>query len=483
MAEKIPLKKIGEYKYEIPKHYKEGMRVPGIVYISSELMPLAEEEQALLQVANVAHLPGIVKYSLAMPDIHWGYGFPIGGVAATDAKEGVISPGGVGYDIACGVRLLRSNLKYEEIKDRMSDLVEMLFNLVPCGVGSRGKIILNPHEMDQVLKEGVKWVITHGYGTPSDIELIEDGGCLEGGDPSEVSKQAKERGKDQLGTLGAGNHFLEIQVVEEIYDEKIAAVFGLEKGQVTVTLHSGSRGLGYQVCDDYLVVMRQAINKYNISLPDPQLACAPLNSPEGRRYFAAMKAAANFAMANRQVLTHWIREGFMRVFNISYRELGMDLVYDLCHNIAKIEEHNVDGTVKELCVHRKGATRAYPPAHPKVPAKYREVGQPVLVPGDMGTASYVLVGTRLAMEETWGSTCHGAGRRLSRTQAKKVTRGRSIRKELEERGITVRSRDRETLCEEVPEAYKDVSQVVEVVHRAGLSKKVAKLRPVGVVKG
>ncbi|MDI6782758.1 MAG: RtcB family protein [bacterium] len=482
----IQIERIDKYRWKIPMEKYPGMRVPGIIYADDRLMAEMQSgsgNQAPVQVANVAHLPGIVKASFAMPDIHWGYGFPIGGVAATNLAEGVISPGGVGYDISCGIRLVRTNLKFEEIKSRIAGLVESLFHQVPCGVGSSGKIKLSPQDMDSIFRKGVRWAVEHGFGDAPDIEVIEDRGCIPEADAEQVSNQARQRGRDQLGTLGAGNHFIEIQEVEEIYDEDAARAFGLELGQITVMLHSGSRGLGHQVCTDFLVVMQDAARKYQISLPDAQLACAPISSPEGKRYLGAMAAAANFGMTNREVLTHLVRETVMRFFNLGPKDLGLELVYDLCHNIAKMEEHLVEGKKMTVCVHRKGATRAFPAGHPNLPQIYAQSGQPVLVPGDMGRASYILVGLPKAMDETFGSTCHGAGRAMSREAAKRLTAGRALKRELEDKGIAVRCVGRWTLAEETPEAYKDVSQVVDVVEQAGLSKKVAKLRPIGVVKG
>jgi len=392
-------------------------------------------------------------------------------VAATDRENGVISPGGIGYDINCGVRLLRTNLTLADIQDKLKNLVESLFSHIPCGVGAHGQ-----------LKLSSRWAVRSGYGFEEDIDFTEERGCLAGADPSKISPRALERGYKQQGTLGSGNHFLEIQVIEEIYDTRVAAVFGLEPGAVTVMIHSGSRGFGYQVCDDYLKTMGGTVQKYGIRLPDRQLACAPLSSPEGKDYFAAMACAANYAWANRQCLMHWTREVFMKTLRMGPKDLGMELVYDVAHNIGKFEEHTVEGKKRKLFVHRKGATRAFAPGHAHLPERYKPVGQPVIIPGDMGTNSYVLVGTELAMQETWGSTCHGAGRVMSRHQAIKRTRGRSLLREMEEKGIIVRSQGRNT-PEEAPEAYKDINEVVEVVHQAGLSRKVAKMRPLGVIKG
>ena len=479
--EKIHLEKIDDYRWRIPKTGK--MRVEGVIYADERLLRDIHEDESLKQVANVAHLPGIQGYSLAMPDIHWGYGFPIGGVAAFSWEEGVISPGGVGYDINCGTRLLRTNLKTQDLREKIKDLVNVLYQNIPSGVGSKGSLRLSSQELRQVLKEGSAWAVKNGYGSPEDLEHTEDRGRMEGADPAVISERAMDRGRPQLGTLGSGNHFLEVGYVEEIYDPEVARVFGLSKDQVTVLIHSGSRGFGYQVCDDFLKKMNERVRQLGLELPDRQLACDFIQSPTGQDYFSGMACAANYAWVNRQMLMHWTREVFERFLKMGPKELGMQLVYDVCHNIAKREFHTIAGRRQEVCVHRKGATRAFPPGHPAVPADYRTVGQPVLIPGDMGRYSYVLVGTEGAMQETFGSTCHGAGRVQSRTQAKKAIKGRSLHRELEDRGIFVMAASRETLAEEAPEAYKDVSQVVEVVHRAGISRKVAQLRPWGVIKG
>jgi len=482
MSNQYTIKKIDDYRWEIPK--SGGMRVPGRLYTDEKMLNIVKKDNTPLQVKNVAHLPGIIKYSLAMPDMHWGYGFPIGGVAATDPdKDGVISPGGIGYDINCGVRLVRTNLEEKDVKPKLRQLLAALFTHIPCGVGSTSKLKLSISDVKQVLKEGARWAIKRGYGEDGDLERCEDYGVMKGANPEKVSQHAYKRGHDQLGTLGSGNHFLEIDLVEEVFDSQIANVFGLFQGQIVVIIHSGSRGLGYQICDDYLVLMRRAVEKYRISLPDRQLSCAPLNSPEGKDYFAAMAAAANFAWTNRQIITHWTREVFQKVLNLSPRDLGMGLVYDVCHNIGKFEEHLVNGKKKPVFVHRKGATRAFPAHHPHVPDIYREVGQPVLIPGDMGTNSYVMVGIERAMQETWGSTCHGAGRVLSRAAAKKAAKGRSPEKELEKKGILIMAKGKGTVAEEMPEAYKDVDQVVNIVQKAGLSKKVVKMKPLAVIKG
>ncbi len=435
------------------------------------------------QVANVACLPGIVSYSLAMPDMHWGYGFPIGGVAAFDLEEGVISPGGVGYDINCGCRLLTTRLHYDDVRDRIRDLVTALFRDIPTGVGSKGTMKLSLAEEKKVLLEGARWAVRQGYGTEEDLLSTEDGGMIGGADPERVSPRALERGREQLGTLGSGNHFLEIEVVEEIFDPPAAAAFGLEAGQVAVMIHSGSRGFGYQVCDDFLARMVKNIPRLDFYLPDRQLACAPFRSREGQEYFSAMACAANYAWTNRQMLMHGTRETFGRTLGLSPRELGMRLLYDVCHNIAKVEEFIVAGEKKKLCVHRKGATRAFPPGHGALPDRFQATGQPVLIPGDMGTGSYVLAGTEKAYRETFGSTCHGAGRVMSRTQAMKSSRGRPVSREMADRGVIVMAAGRGTLHEEIPEAYKNIDDVVDVVHRAGLSRKVARLRSVGCIKG
>ncbi len=477
----IKIKKIDKYRWEIPK--SGPMRVPGIVYSTSSMLEDAKQQEPLKQVANVATLPGILKASLAMPDMHWGYGFPIGGVAAFDWDSGIISPGGVGYDINCGVRLATTSIIEKEIRPKLENLVDALFRNIPSGVGSTGQIKLSVSEEKKVLKEGSRWAVRNGYGEDIDLEHTEDGGCMPNADPDVISKRALERGLKQLGTLGSGNHFVEIGVVETVYDDKVAQVFGVFEGQVTLMLHSGSRGLGYQICDDSLARMSQHAKKLDFDLPDRQLSCAMIQSEQGKRYYNAMACAANYAWANRQILMHMSKDVLSRVLGIGPRDLGMNLVYDVCHNIAKKETHVIDGKEMSVCVHRKGATRSFPPNHKAICDKYQSTGQPVIIPGDMGTASYILAGTQKAMEETFGSTCHGAGRILSRKAAKKASKGRSIQRELENKGIFVRWTGRSTLAEEMPDAYKDVSQVVEVVHNSGISKKVAKLRPIAVVKG
>ncbi len=475
-------RKITDYKWELPKGYKPGMRVPAVFYINRKLMQILERD-AVEQAANVATMPGIQVASLVMPDVHVGYGFPIGGVAAFDAEEGVVSPGGVGFDINCGVRLIRTNLTVDEVRPKIRELIDELFVAVPSGVGSEGRLRVKDHELDEVLVEGARWAVENGYGYEKDLEHCEENGALEGAKPEVVSRKARERGRPQLGTLGSGNHFLEVQYVDKIFDEKAAKAMGLQEGQVTVMVHCGSRGLGHQVCSDFLVVLDRAVRKYGIKLPDRQLACAPIKSKEGQDYFGGMAASANYAWCNRQIITHWVRETFQKVFKMSEEDLGMELVYDVAHNIAKLEVHKVDGKKKKVCVHRKGATRAFGPGHPDVPKDYREIGQPVLIPGSMGTPSYVLIGTEKAMEETFGSTCHGSGRVMSRAAAKRKLRGNIVKQNLERRGIYVRATHGALLAEEAPEAYKSSDDVVDVVHRAGISKLVARLLPLGVAKG
>ena len=478
------LKKIDDYRWEVPKSYKTGMSVPGLVFASEAMLNHIWEEKAAEQVANVAFLPGIVNHSLAMPDIHWGYGFPIGGVAATRVEDGVVSPGGVGFDINCGVRLLRTNLTEEEVRPRIKEIVNELYVNIPSGLGSKGKLRLNDKELDEVMVKGSLWAAEKGYGDADDVEATEESGCIKGANPDKVSNKAKQRGIPQLGTLGSGNHFLEVQVVDEIFDRDAARVMGIEdSGQVLVLIHTGSRGFGHQVCTDYVAAMGQAVKRYGISLPDRQLACAPIRSPEGQDYLAAMACAANYAWANRQCIVHWVRESLVKVMGKSKRELGLEQVYDVAHNIAKIEEHNINGKKARVCVHRKGATRAFPPQHSDIPERYRSTGQPVLIPGDMGRYSYIAVGTEAAMKETFGSTCHGASRMKSRAAAKRSLRGVDVVKALEERGIIVKAGDMGSIAEEAPEAYKDVSEVVDVTHEAGISRKIVKATPMGVVKG
>ncbi len=479
-----PLEKIDDCRWKVPKGTVRCMKADGILYADEVLLADLRNDPALLQLANVACLPGIVGPSMAMPDCHYGYGFPIGGVAAFDVDEGIVSPGGVGYDINCGVRLLRTNLTRDEIEPYIEQIADAVFSAVPSGVGSEGRIRVSRKELEEVMVRGAKWAVARGYGKHEDLEATEENGCLEGADPAALGERAIKRGLPQLGTLGSGNHFLEIQYVERIENPAIAEAFGIyEEGQVTIMIHCGSRGFGHQICDDYIDVMRSAVRKYGIDLPDQQLVCAPVKSPEGQRYLAAMACAANYAWANRQCITHWVRESLEQVLRKGTEAIGLELVYDVAHNIAKIETHEIAGARRRLCVHRKGATRSFGPGRPELPARYRDVGQPVIVPGDMGTASWLLVGTEEAVRQTWGSTCHGAGRVLSRSKALKRKRGSQVREELERQGIVVRAAGMKTLAEEMPEAYKDVDRVVEVCHRAGLSRKVARLRPLAVIKG
>jgi len=478
------INKIGECRWEIPQDYKSGMKVPGLVYADDKMLNVIREEQSLEQVANVAFLPGIVGCSMAMPDIHWGYGFPIGGVAATKVRDGVVSPGGVGYDINCGVRLLRTDLDEKEVKPKIEELINHLFRNVPSGLGSEGKIKVSEKEIDEVLRLGAEWAVKRGYGSEQDLEVTEERGCMKMANPDKVSARAKKRGAPQLGTLGSGNHFLEVQVVREIYDTGAARLMGItHMGQVLLLIHTGSRGLGHQVCDDYLRVMGEAVRKYGIALPDRQLACAPIESDEGRDYLAAMACAANYAWANRLCIAHWARESFVRVLGKKIEDIGLEQVYDVAHNIAKIEDHMVEGKRQKLCIHRKGATRAFPAGQSDVPEKYKSIGQPVLIPGDMGRCSYIALGTDRAMQETFGSTCHGAGRVQSRGAARRGSRGVDVAAELAAKGIYVKADSMESLAEEASCAYKDVTDVVEVTHKAGISKKVAMATPIGVIKG
>lgn len=481
MATNLKMVQGRECQWIMPK--SEGMKVDGAIFATEEILKDLEGTKAIDQVRNVAHLPGILQASLAMPDIHEGYGFPIGGVAATDMSSGVVSPGGIGYDINCGVRIMVSNLTRDDVMKRQEELVNKLFANIPTGVGKTGSIRLSRKQLAQVLTEGAGWAVRNGYGWDSDLEHCEENGCMDGADPGHVSDRALKRGSDGLGTLGSGNHFIEVSYVEEIFDEEAARTFGLFKDQAVFWVHSGSRGLGHQVCSDYLRVMRRAISKYGISLPDRQLDCAPIASDEGKQYFAAMASAANYAWANRQILAHYVRESVSQTFGKTPESLGMYMLYDVAHNIGKIEEHVVDGNSRKVLVHRKGATRAFGPGHQHVPGKYRQVGQPVLIPGDMGRASYILRGTETAMKLSFGSACHGAGRALSRTQARKAITAGELREELASRGVFVRSATMKGLVEEAPDAYKDVSTVVEATHRAGLAAKVARVRPLGVIKG
>ncbi|MBW2099757.1 MAG: RtcB family protein [Deltaproteobacteria bacterium] len=476
-------KQINKYLYEIPKTFRADMRVPARFYADPELLKAIQGDRSLEQLVNTATLPGIVKYALAMPDIHQGYGFPIGGVVATQLPDGIISPGGVGYDINCGVRLLATQLEKEEITPYLDDLASALYANCPSGVGKGGHIKLQPGELDVLVEKGANWALKRGYATESDLERTEENGCLEGADSGKVSDRAKNRGKNQVGTLGGGNHFIEIDTVDRIYDEPAAQQMGIFPSQITVQIHCGSRGFGHQICSDYVKRLQKAIHQYGLTLPDRELVCAPLSSPEGKDYLAAMKAAANYAFANRQVLTYHIRRSFEQVLAGKIKNHHLYQIYDIAHNMAKIEEHEVDGRRIKVCVHRKGATRAFGPGSPVLPGIYRDIGQPVLVPGSMGTASWVLVGTKEAMTQTFGSICHGAGRVMSRSKAKKVVRGTKLREELEKKGIHVRAGSMPGLAEEAPMAYKDVDRVIEVVHGAGIAKKVARLIPLAVIKG
>lgn len=483
MVSKSDLVKLGPYLYEIPTSYRADMRVPARFYASHELLEKALQDRSLEQLVNTATLPGVVKWALAMPDIHQGYGFPIGGVVATKLPNGIISPGGVGYDINCGVRLLASELAEEEVRPHLETLASTLYHYVPSGVGVKGFLKLTDKDLDRVMVEGARWALDKGYARPEDLRHTEEGGAMPGADPSKVSKKARERGREQIGTLGAGNHFCEVDVVDEVFDEEVAQAFGLWPGQVVVQIHCGSRGFGHQICTDYVQLFQKAIHKYGIVLPDRELVCAPFDTPEGQSYFAAMVAAANFAWTNRQLLTHQVREAFAEALGSKVENTDLRVVYDVAHNIAKRETHDINGKKVEVLVHRKGATRSFPPGHHAVPEDYRPYGQPVLVPGSMGTASWVLVGTPSAMEETFGSSCHGAGRMMSRRAATKKVHGRELIQELGQHGIVVRAGSMRGVAEEAPFAYKDVDVVVEVVQGAGIARKVARLRPIAVVKG
>ena len=478
--EKSQLRKLDEYRWLVPRATKPGMQTDALIYADHRLLEQIVTDLSVEQAMNVAFLPGIVGRSLAMPDIHQGYGFPIGGVAATALPSGVISPGGVGFDINCGVRLLASNFRQEDVRPKLRELVNQLFRDVPSGTGSEGFVPCSWQELNDVLERGAAWVVERGYGEAADVEFCEESGCMAGADATKVSDRAKQRGRTQIGTLGSGNHFLEVQYVERMFEPEIAARFGLEANQVVVLIHCGSRGLGHQVCTDYLKLMNEAMRRYGFSLPDRQLACVPADSPEGKEYLAAMAAAANFAWANRQAITHFARRSFEKVLG---GEARLRVVYDVAHNIAKHERHRVGTAEKEVLVHRKGATRSFPAGSPFIPRAYQDAGQPVLIPGSMGTASYVLVGTERAMEETFGTVCHGAGRAMSRTAAKKGRDARTETKKLEDQGIILRAETRDGILEEIPEAYKDIDAVVDVVHNAGLARKVARLRPMGVIKG
>jgi tRNA-splicing ligase RtcB len=482
---KEKLKKIGKNRWELPMGSRTKdpeMKVPGRLIGTDKIIQWAEDT-AIEQLTNVTTLPGIVKYSVGMPDIHWGYGLPMGAVGAFDENEGIISAGMTGFDINCGIRLLKTNLTYDEVTPKLKELINTLFRNVPSGVGSKSKLRLTEGELEEVMVYGAGWAVENGFGVKEDLEHLEERGRMEGADPDKVSIEAKRRGRPQAGTLGAGNHFLEVQKIQETYDSMIAKTYGLENDKVAVMLHCGSRGFGHQIATDYLRILDKAVKKYNIILPDRQLVCAPATSPEGQAYFAAMKAGVNYAFANRQVITHSIRKTFEDVFKKDPDALGMDILYDVCHNICKYEEHEVNGEKRNLYVHRKGATRAFPPGHKDVPKIYREVGQPVLIAGSMGTASYVLAGTEQAMNETFGSTCHGAGRAMSRKKAIRSYRGDDIKRELEKKGTFVIATHPKVIAEEAPGAYKDVDEVIESVHGAGISTKVARLMPLAVAKG
>jgi len=474
---------IDEFTYEIPREEVPGMRVPGRLFSNRALLEGVTGDPSLMQLANVATLPGIQRHALAMPDIHFGYGFPVGGVAAFDLADGIVSPGGIGYDINCGVRLLRTTLTVDEVRPRLVELIDRLYREVPSGVGSRGGRSLKPPEMDAVLAGGAAWAVAEGMGWPNDLPFQEEGGRLPGAQPAEVSDSARHRGARQLGTLGSGNHFLEVQAVDEVFDAPFAAALGLVPGRVVVMLHTGSRGLGHQVATDFIRRMDQRLATEGVTLVDRQLSCAPIASDDGQRYLGAMAAGANFAWANRQVITHGVRRAFAATFGRPAEELGLEVVYDIAHNIAKVETHRTDSGEKEVLVHRKGATRAFPAGREEVPAPYRTFGQPVLIPGDMGTASYVLGGLPTAMERSFGSSCHGAGRRLSRHAAVRAFRYDEVTRQLAGRGIVVRSASREGVTEEAPGAYKNVEEVVRVAEGAGLTRRVARVVPLGVVKG
>lgn len=483
MVSRKDLRQINPYLYEIAREFRADMRVPARIYADEAILQAALRDQSIDQLVNTATLPGIVQYALAMPDIHQGYGFSIGGVVATRADDGVISPGGVGYDINCGVRLLASDMEEGEVRPYLEDLATALYHKIPSGVGVEGFIRLSEQEMDEVLETGARWTLKHGLARKEDLIHTEEEGAMPGAGAGKVSKEAKKRGRDQLGTLGAGNHFAEIDVVDEIFDSELARAFGLFPGQVVLQIHCGSRGLGHQVCTDYVNTFQTVVKRYGIVLPDRQLVCAPVTSPEGRDYIAAMAAAANFAWANRQALSHQARQAFADVLAGKVRGHDLRMVYDIAHNMAKLETHEVEGRNLRVCVHRKGATRAFGPGSHVLPPAYRQAGQPVFAPGSMGTASYVLAGTEGSMRQTFGSTCHGAGRQMSRSAAKKQVQGGRLKQELEEGGVVVRAGSLAGLAEEAPVAYKDVSRVVDVVHNAGIARKVARLRPIGVVKG
>jgi tRNA-splicing ligase RtcB len=476
------LKQLEANLWELPKTGE--MRVPGRIYANENILGQIFHDNALQQVVNVASLPGIQKYSLAMPDIHWGYGFPIGGVAAMDAEEGVISPGGVGYDINCGIRLIATNIEYNQIKSLIPTLTEAVFKTIPTGIGSKNAINdLSQKELRHVMQKGSKWAVENGFGKESDLVATEEFGCLQPADPQFVSDRAQKRAFNQLGTLGSGNHFIELGTVREVFDPTAALKLGLSKNQFIIIIHTGSRGLGHQICDDYVHRMLQERQKLNFPLPDAQLISAYISSKLGKEYFNAMACAANFAWANRQIIMSLVEKTICKTMKISPQSLGFNLIYDVCHNIAKFEDHEVDGKMKHVCVHRKGATRAFGPGHPTLADRFAETGQPVIIPGDMGTKSYLCVGTTKAMQETFGSSCHGAGRILSRSKALKIARADEIIKDLKEKNITLRADSKKTIVEEMSAAYKNVSEVVQTIHDAGIVKKVVQTAPLGVVKG
>ncbi|MBO9394319.1 RtcB family protein [Caldilinea sp.] len=479
------LRQISDYEWEIPQSYRHDMRASVRIFATRRLLEQIADDQSLEQAVNAATLPGVVSPVVVMPDMHQGYGFPIGGVAATAYPHGVISPGAIGYDINCGVRLLASGIEYEAALPYLDTLATLLNTYCPSGVGSEGVVRVQVEELNKILREGARWALKHGYATEEDLERTEEGGRLEDADPSQVSERAKQRGREQIGSLGAGNHFIEVDVVEQIFHPEAARAMGLQEGCLAVQIHCGSRGLGHQVCTDYVQSFQHAVHKYGIHLPDRELVCAPMDSPEGKAYMAAMRAAANFAFANRQLLAHSARRAFEETFagRFNKKEWRLRQVYDIAHNMGKLETHEREGRRLRVCVHRKGATRAFGPGSPELPAEYQDIGQPVLVPGSMGTASWVLIGTETSMERSWGSTCHGAGRVLSRAKAKKQVRGERLREELEAHGVKVRAGSMSGLAEEAPQAYKDVDMVVETVTHAGIARKVARLRPVAVIKG
>ena len=482
MSDIVP-KKIGENQYQIDADSNLGMKVPVRIYADELLLQKMLSDRTILQARNVSSIPGILNHSVVLPDGHEGYGFPVGGVAAMDAEEGMISPGGVGYDINCGVRLLRSNLDEQTVRSKLKDLVGDLFSSIPSGVGSKGAVKLSHSELDEVLVKGVNWAIDHGFGSSDDSDVCEENGQIQNADPNKVSDKARKRGAPQLGSLGSGNHFLEIQKVAEIHDEEAAKQMGIEEGTITVLIHCGSRGFGHQVCSDYLRVSEQSMTKYDIDLPDKELACVPNTSEEGESYRKAMFAALNFAWSNRQMITHWTRKSFERVFGQTESDLDMKLVYDVAHNIAKVEKHKVDGKERNVVVHRKGATMAFPANRSEIPSRYRDLGQPVLIPGSMGTSSWILLGQPNSMDLSFGSTAHGAGRIMSRSKARRNYTENDVKKSLNDKGIFIKALTRDGVVEETPQAYKDVDSVVNVSHNLGIATKVAKLVPIGVIKG